>query len=117
MPVVMPRRQLDEGRELLAAQAGGTAATRRERTARRQMRHVGRRSGNLIQGHPALSSRVRHGPQKPMGVGIARPGEELGRRGRLEHLPRIHHDDLVGHAGHDPEVVRDEDDRGPGGGA
>ena len=54
---MMPRRQLDERRELSRQMVCGAIAARRERTAGRQMRHVGRQAGNLIRAPPRFVGR------------------------------------------------------------
>ena len=41
-------------------------------------------------------------------------GRRGRRRRRLDDEPRVHHVDPLGHPGDDPEVVGDEDERGPG---
>ena len=46
------------------------------------------------------------------GVGVLRIGKQALRIAALDHLPGVHHHDLVGQLGDHAEVVGDEDDRG-----
>ena len=44
-------------------------------------------------------------------VGMQRVGEQLGHGGLLDHLRGVHHGHVVGHFGHDAQVVGDQQDR------
>ena len=68
---------------------------------------------NLVQ-LTLLVDGVGHGAEQSLRVRIAGRGEEFARFGLLENLSGVHHDDVVGHAGDDAEVVRDENDARPG---
>ena len=70
---------------------------------------AGRESDTAV---PASTSGIGNGSQQALRVRIARPLEQLRGRRVLEHLAGVHHDDLVGHAGDDAEIVRDQDDAG-----
>src|SRR3712207_8964007 len=52
------------------------------------------------------------GGQQAPGVGVLGPREDHVGRRLLDDAPGVHDRDLVGHLGHDAEVVRDDHDRG-----
>ena len=55
---------------------------------------------------------VGEGPEQPGRVGMRRPVEEAGGRGRLDQLARVEHADAVADLGDDGEVVADVEDGG-----
>ena len=63
---------------------------------------------------PLFSAQDRDRPQQPDGVGILGAGVEGPGVGVFHHPAGIHDGDMLGHLGDDPEVVGDEEDRGPG---
>jgi hypothetical protein len=88
-------------------------AARREPAARRQVDQVGD-----VARDDASSSRAlpddRDRADEPARVGVQRLAEQRHDVGLLHDLAGVHHGDPVAHLGHDAEVVRDQDDRGPG---
>ena len=64
---------------------------------------------------PVLAHLVQagHRLQQAEGVGVAGVAVQLAGGGRLHDLAGVHHVDPVGVAGHDPQVVGDDDDRRP----
>src|SRR2546427_12962574 len=69
-------RQLDERGELSAADILSSFTSRCERTARGQVGKIRRQAGNLIE-LSLLCGRIRHRPQQPVRVWIARPFKQL----------------------------------------
>ena len=105
-------RQLNVGRKFAPANVLGAFTSRRKRTARWQVRQIRRQPGNLIE-LALLIRRIGHRSQKAARVRIARSLEQLGGRRLFEDLAGVHHDDVIGHAGDDTQVVCDQNDAGP----
>ena len=102
---------LDERWLLLAAAVLGVRAARREPAARGRVDEVGRPAGDDVEPGVARVLEPRDRLQQRRGVRHPHLGEQgLGRR-LLHDLAGVHHRDLVGVAGHDPEVVGDEHHR------
>ena len=54
-------------------------------------------------------ARERDAAQKPTGVGMRGRVKDVSDRAGLDQFTRIHHRDLVSHAGHNAEVMGDQD--------
>ena len=57
---------------------------------------------------------LRDGAQQALGIGVARPAQQLRARALLDDLARVHDGHAVGHLVDHAEVVRDEQHRGAG---
>src|SRR5688572_18660623 len=101
---------LYERRKLAPANVLDAVAPFLEWAARRQMRNVRRKSGNLIKLFSLLVRGIRYALQQTFRVWIRGPCKKLARGRLFENLAGVHHDDLVRHSGDDAEVVRDQDD-------
>ena len=109
----MARCDLGERRHAVAACRLDEGATRGEAAAARRLRHVGHAA--LDRGQSlALAVELGDRAQKPHRVRVLRPREQRLYRRPLDDLAGIHDRDIVGHLGNDAEIVRDQDDRGPG---
>ena len=98
---------LAQQRLLRRAAPVGQRAARMEGAAAGPPRHGGRRALDGAQPyHLALDPR--RGRQQATGIGMARPVEDLVHRPALDHPPRIHDREMIGHAGHHAEVMGDE---------
>ena len=81
-----------------------------------------RGSAARLGGVPGIVAAARAGRRRGAAASASRPSvygwrgavEDLVERPLLDDPTRVHHDDPVGHAGHDPEVVGDEQHRGVG---
>ena len=104
---VMIARELNKRWKLPRTDIFGAFTARRERTSGRQMRQVRRLTRNLIE-LALFRSRIGNGTQQPARVGIARTLKQLGGGRLLENLAGIHHDNVIGHAGDDAQVMRDQ---------
>ena len=102
--------------------SGGTSCLQRSR-ARKHRGWNGQPGGRLMSegGAPVMGSshssspgQLRQAVHEPDRVGMPRRSEDVLDGARLDDVSRVHHEDAVAHLGHDPQVVRDQDDRGLG---
>ena len=70
----------------------------------RKMSHKQARAASVV---------LRQRGHQRLRVGMARRGEDLRHRSRLDLLARVHHDDALRRLGDDREIVGDEDQRHP----
>src|ERR1700686_4884672 len=91
-------RKLNVRRKIASTNIFRSFTSWREWAARRQMCKVRRLSWNLIK-LALLVSRIRHRTQQATRVGIGRALEKFCGRSLLENFARIHHDDVISHAG------------------
>src|SRR3954471_1728407 len=108
----VPGLDLAERRHLLARLFDLVAATGLERAGVGLAQHVARRSFDRLQLRLSLGVETRDALQQPERVGMPRPAEELLGAAGLHEQARIHDVDALAHAGHDSQVVRDQDERG-----
>ena len=110
---LVPRRQLDERRQLLGAlrevvlDAG--LASWRETASRGKVDQVRHPPGDHRQllGPPPDHG---HRPDQSLGVRVQRRLEQCRGIGLLDDLPGVHHRDPLAHLGHHAEIVGDEHD-------
>src|SRR4051812_725744 len=108
----MPRRELDERRNLLARRRNLVAAARLERARLRRTQHVARRALDRAELRATRRVEARHALQEAERVRMPRRREQLvGRRDLHEHSG-VHDVDALARAGDDAEIVRDQDQRG-----
>eukprot|EP01035_Chromulina_nebulosa_P004109 gene4108-5610_t len=107
-PVTLP-----EGHQFRRFDKAGLEAERAARmkgAASWQLFEVGRRAGDGVEPlGPDLD--IGRRVEQAQRIGVARIVEQFVDRPRLDRPPRIHHQHLVGEAGNDAQVVRDDDER------
>ena len=89
-------------------------APRPEWASRRQMHERRRVSVDWCEPLPSSDVEPRNRSQQSQCVRHPRPIEHVVHIADFDDAPRVHHRDTVGEAGHDAEVVRDQDDRRSG---
>ena len=94
----------------LATARLGYRTSRREATARRHRGQIGRLAVDRRQRLAAAAQRGQTA-QQPDRVRVTRLIEDVARLAHLDDAPGIHDGDPVAELGHDPQIVRDEDQR------
>ena len=110
----MARADLDQRRKFPAARLRIAEAAARQEPASRRIRAQVRRLA--LDGDQLFLDRLvqpRHRVKQAQRVGVHRVAIDFPRGRPLDNAPRIHDVHPVGIAGHDAQVVRDENHRGP----
>jgi hypothetical protein len=92
-----------------AAALGCARAARMESTARRRIGEIGDFAADRAQS--GIAAERNHTFYESARVRMLRIGEDPLDAAVFDHLPRIHHADMVGELGDKTEIVRDEDHR------
>ena len=86
-------------------------AAGRKRAALRRIQHINRRSLDRDKTLMLLTVHARNAADQPLGVLVLRVIENIVRCAVLHNISGIHNRDVVAHARHHAEVVRDHHDR------
>ena len=107
------RSSRSSGIMLGARVAARVGAARPEPARGRRVDQVRRTARDRCQASLAdpLALELRQRTEQRLGVGMLRVVEEVERRGLLDHLARVHDEDVVGCLGDDAHVVGDDDHR------
>src|SRR5438045_2451225 len=101
---------LNERRKFSPAEVLDPVTAFLKRTSGRQVRDIRRQARNLIEFLSLLVRRVGYAFEQALCVRVSWLCKQFAGRSLFKHFACIHHDDLLGHAGNDAEVVRDEND-------
>ena len=102
----------DLGRAQVAGHLVAVGAARVERAAGRRVEQARRVAGDRDQAGLGVAGHVGHAREQAPRVGHLRVDQDLLAGAVLDHASGVHHQDVVGHLGDDPQVVRDDDDGG-----